>query len=104
MRVLVFEYVFEVTGHRIPYASLICDAIASRGDCPILALPQSVSGDETLQAYLPPDRGGYLHPYRATQYRRPGLIAREMTRSLLDVLSQVLLDYGLVPNGDLIAF
>ena len=104
MKVLVFENCRKPTGHRVPYARWIADAVASLGLQVVVAFPDAIQSSGPVETYF-----GDCDPEISTCFFKAevaGTSFQQLT-SLVDELSSVVdsvdPDYCLIPTGDSVA-
>ncbi|MCO8123449.1 glycosyltransferase [Stieleria sp. TO1_6] len=95
MKILVFESATRLTGHRIPYASLVARAFET--DEVIVALPQVLSNEPSLAEYF---CSGQLKFYETNIRRSFFAQAWESSRCLFQLIQELCPDRVLVPTAD----
>lgn len=97
MKVLVFEHCLQVTGHRIPYASLTALSYVGDNDV-IVGLPSNVQDNEVVKQYIkPPITVDY---YQTTAKQKPLSRALEARRCLNRLIKRHQPELIAIPTAD----
>ncbi len=101
MKVLVFEYNMTETGHRIPYAKLVADAVGTvEGAKAVVCFPDVLANTGSLEEYFP-DKEKIDVRYYPIDSKQIGLgLCRNAARALWHQIKLNQPDYVLVPTAD----
>lgn len=97
MKILVFEHCLRLTGHRIPYASLVAGSFA--GQQVVVGIPQLLSGESCLGDYFPPPIDIDFYPVKE-QSPKPLANSLSARKSLLALVSKHKPDLVAIPTAD----
>ncbi|MEM6468414.1 MAG: glycosyltransferase [Planctomycetota bacterium] len=94
-RVLVFDHAMKMTGHRLPYASLVSQAFDESKV--VVCLPKQLESEQAIRRYFSANE---LH-FFATEDRPLGVaFSRESFRCLRNVMAEVEPDHVAIPTAD----
>ncbi|MDG2469948.1 MAG: hypothetical protein P8M80_11760 [Pirellulaceae bacterium] len=97
MKILVFDRVMRVVGHRLPYASLVADALGKEHEV-VLAIPTELRGNTDADAYL---TSNFQTDYFPTRQKKKALgTALETRKNLRDLLQKHEPDAVAIPTAD----
>lgn len=95
MKILIFENAFQLTGHRIPYASLVSKAFGL--DDVIVAVPHALSGESSLLEYFQAEQLKFYDAEKSASHLGQ---AWESSRCLFRLIRELRPDRVLVPTAD----
>jgi glycosyltransferase involved in cell wall biosynthesis len=103
---MIFENCFDEAGHRIPYAALIADAIASLGCQVDVCFPNAVEGSSSIIEFF--DAGLLkkvnLRFFDAKRGKSARHKAKQISKDFHALISELNPGHVIVPTGDLLAF
>lgn len=108
MNILIFEYCFDDAGHRVPYASLIAQAIVAAGHDIVVAFPSKIRNSDSINEYfhaseeLAANSVG-IHFFETSVCNSAREKAKQIVRDFDAVVNEIQPDYAIVPTGDLFA-